>query len=65
MGKVMEKRTGRNHMITCEKEWKREVSVRFKGSKNVKTEGSVSAGTEQAISMFPEGRGASRHCLTE
>lgn len=62
-GKVMEKRAGRNHMTTCAKEWKREV--RFKGSKNVKTEGSVSADTEQAMSLFPDGRGASRHCLTE
>lgn len=53
-------------MTARAKEWKREGSVRFKGSKNVKTEGSVSAGTEQAISLFPDGiPGASRHCLTE
>lgn len=40
--------------------------MRFKVSEDVKTEGSVSIGTEQAISLFPDGiQGASRHCLTE
>lgn len=53
-------------MTTCAKEQEREGSVRFKGSKNVKAEGNVSAGTEQEISLFPDGIwGASRHCLAE
>lgn len=54
-GKVMEKRAGRSHLTTCAKEQERKGSVRFKGSKNVKAEGSVSAGTEQEISLLPDG----------